>query len=204
MRFPLERGGWVWVWCPGDGAAGEFGGGRWAGDAGPYHVDTVVGGPVGNAGQVLLALVRDANASAAPTAALYFAMPKITLLLGAVLILLGLGAYGYALTSEHASVTALIPAFFGVPILVFGLGASRWSNRQAIFMHVVALLALLGLVGSARGLVSLPSLLTRPEEVARPAAVIVQSVMALFCLAYLVLAVRSFVAARRSDGNSGG
>ncbi|MCP3903944.1 MAG: hypothetical protein GY715_09955 [Planctomycetes bacterium] len=123
-------------------------------------------------------------------------MIRITILLGVVLVLLGLGAYGYALTGEQASMTALIPAFFGVPIAALGLAAARWPARRAVFMHVAVLLALLGLVGSARGLTSLPSLITRSDEVARPAAVLVQSIMAVLCLAYVIVAVRSFISAR--------
>jgi hypothetical protein len=124
-------------------------------------------------------------------------MIRTTIGLGIVLIVLGAGAYGYALTGEQASITALIPAFFGLPILGLGLAAARWPARRAVFMHVAALLAVLGFAGAARGLGSVVALITRPDEVARPVAVIVQSVMALLCMAYVILAVRSFILARR-------
>lgn len=129
-------------------------------------------------------------------------MIRITITLGTILLLLGLGAYLYALTGEQASVTALIPAFFGVPIVVLGLAAARWPTRRAAFMHVVVVLAALGLLGSARGLMSLATLVSAPDEVARPAAVVVQSIMAVLCLAYLVVAVRSFIMARRASSSS--
>jgi hypothetical protein len=52
-------------------------------------------------------------------------MDRLTIVLGIVLVLLGVGAFGYALTGEQASVTALIPAFFGLPILGLGVAAAR-------------------------------------------------------------------------------
>ncbi|MHC5114717.1 MAG: hypothetical protein ACYTGP_09845 [Planctomycetota bacterium] len=122
-------------------------------------------------------------------------MTRITITFGLVLVLLGLGAYAYALTGEQASMTALIPAFFGVPILILGLATTKWPARRAMFMHIAVLIAVLGLAGAARGLTSLPALVGG-DEVARPAAVVVQSIMAVLCLAYVVAAVRSFVAAR--------
>jgi hypothetical protein len=93
-------------------------------------------------------------------------------------------------------VTALIPAFLGIPIEIAGFAALKEAWRKHA-MHVAVLLALLGFLGSARGLVSLPALLTG-GEVARPAAVVAQSLTALLCLAFVVLAVRSFIQARRS------
>ena len=128
------------------------------------------------------------------------AMVRISITLGILLILLGIGAYGYALTGERASITALIPAFFGLPILALGMAAARWSTRRSVFMHLIVVLAVLGFLGSARGLASVVALITRPEQVARPAAVIVQSLMAVLCLAYVILAVRSFVLARSRSG----
>jgi hypothetical protein len=122
-------------------------------------------------------------------------MPQITLVLGTLLILLGAGFY---LGTGATSVTALIPAFLGIPIVIAGALARRpaW-RRQA--MHGAVLLALLGFLGSARGLLQLPALLGG-GELARPVAVLAQSITALLCLAFVVLAVNSFIQARRSDG----
>ncbi len=47
-------------------------------------------------------------------------MAKITIGLGIVLIALGFGSY---FGTGQASVTALIPAFFGLPLLLLGLVA---------------------------------------------------------------------------------
>jgi len=47
-------------------------------------------------------------------------MPKTTLLFGVSLVVLGLGAY---LVTGRESVTALIPAFFGLPVVGLGVAA---------------------------------------------------------------------------------
>jgi hypothetical protein len=57
--------------------------------------------------------------------------------------------------------------------------------------------AILGLAGTARGLMQLPTLLGG-GEVARPAAVYSQSITAVALLVLLVMGIRSFIAARRS------
>lgn len=120
-------------------------------------------------------------------------MPRAAVLVGGLLIVLGVASY---LLSGRASVTALIPAFFGLPILVLGWLAIRVTWRRHA-MHAAAGLALLGLVGSLRGVPDTLALLSG-GTVERPTAVVVQTVMAVVCLVFVVLAVRSFVEARRS------
>ena len=63
-------------------------------------------------------------------------------------------------------------------------------------MHAAALVALLGFLPSVSGLLGIPDLLA--GEAARPAAVVLRSVMAVLCLGFLVVAIRSFIAARRA------
>lgn len=124
-------------------------------------------------------------------------MPKLAAGLGLILILLGLAAYA---GSGAASWTALIPTLFGVPLAALG-----WLARAERFrmhaMHAAAALALLGLIGTVRGLFKLPALLTG-GDLPRPAAVWVQSIMAVLCLVFLVLCVKSFVDARRARGGT--
>jgi len=119
-------------------------------------------------------------------------MPSTTIALGVVLIVLGLA--GYFLTGA-ASVTALIPAFFGIVIALLGFVA-RDESRRKFAMHLAVFVALLGFLGSSRGLLGIGDVFA--GTAARPAAVISQSLMALLTLGYLVMAIRSFVAARRS------
>lgn len=122
-------------------------------------------------------------------------MPSLTLWLG--IILTALGIFGY-IGSGAESVTALIPAFFGIVFIVLGVLARKEHLRKHV-MHAAAALAVLGFVGSVRGLSSLFTLLGG-GEVPRPLATIMQSVMAVLMIAFIVLAVKSFVDARRQRG----
>lgn len=120
-------------------------------------------------------------------------MPTYTLIFGSALVLLGLG--GFLATGARAA-TALIPSFLGLPLVILGVVALRGSERaRRHSMHAAVLLALLGFVGSAQGLIGLARLLSG-GDVKRPAAAVTQSVMALVCLAFIALGVRSFLFAR--------
>jgi hypothetical protein len=115
-----------------------------------------------------------------------------TTVLGVVLLVIGVG--GYVLTGAE-SITALIPAFIGLPVVVLGQLAGRpaW-RRHAI--HAALALALLGLLGTLMNVAELPALLSG-AGVERPAAVVSSALTAVSCAIYLVLGIRSFVAARR-------
>ena len=120
-------------------------------------------------------------------------MVRITTVFALFLITLGVGGY---FLSGAASVTALIPAFFGAFFLVFGLIARREAFRKHA-MHAAAVLAALSLFGTFRGLSQLPALIAG-ETVARPFTVVVQGIMALATIGYLCLAIQSFLASRRN------
>jgi hypothetical protein len=120
-------------------------------------------------------------------------MTSTTIAVGVALIVVGLA--GYFLTGA-ASVTALIPAAFGIVIALAGLIA-RDERRRVHAIHGAVVVALLGFLGSVRGLVQIADVFDGTAT--RPAAVIAQSVMALLTLGYLVLAIRSFIAARRNS-----
>ena len=116
-----------------------------------------------------------------------------TIFVGLLLSLMG--AYGYFGTGTH-SVTALIPAFFGIPLLVCGVLA-RNDGMRKIAMHVAVTLGLIGFIGAAaRAIPKLPALFAGTAE--KPLAVEMQSAMALVCLIYVVMCVRSFIAARKA------
>lgn len=118
-------------------------------------------------------------------------MPSITLALGVVLVILGLA--GYFLTGG-VSLTALIPAAFGLVLALAGLVARNERLRKHA-MHAAVVVALLGFLGSIRGLLQIGAVFA--GTAARPAAVISQTIMAVLTLGYIVMAVRSFVNARR-------
>lgn len=118
-------------------------------------------------------------------------MPKYTVYLGVGLIVLGVAGY---FASGQASPTALIPAAFGVALLALGLAATKASSSKHP-MHAAAVLALLGLIGTAGGVPDLLSLLSG-ADVERPLAAWSRGLMAIALAVFLVLCVRSFVAAR--------
>lgn len=120
-------------------------------------------------------------------------MPRLTMLCGVVLIVLGVGGY---LFTGAASLTALIPAVFGLLLALLGLLGRREGLRRHV-MHAAAVLALLGGAGTVGGLGRTITLIGG-GSVERPEASVVQAVMALLCAVYLVFAVRSFIAARRN------
>ncbi len=117
-------------------------------------------------------------------------MPSTTIALGGVLIILGLA--GYFLTGAK-SLTALIPAAFGLVMALSGLLA-RDERKRKHAMHTAVVVALLGFLGSFRGLLQIGDVVD--GTAARPAAIVVQTIMAVLTLGYIVMAVRSFVKAR--------
>lgn len=116
----------------------------------------------------------------------------ITLLFAVTYILLGLG--GFVLTGSIHK-TALIPCAFGVLFILFGLLAFKEKLRKHA-MHAAVLIALLAFLGTARSLSHLPELFNGTAE--KPAAIITQSLNAGLSLLYIILAVRSFIQARRA------
>ena len=150
-------------------------------------------------------------------------MPRLTLAFAAVLILLGLVAFFGLQEAGDRSVTALIPAFFGIVFGILGLLATRPGLRKHA-MHGAAVLTLLAMGGTGRAPGQLPAALsassdTPPAAVTdatadeaaggdaadaeppiRTNAVIVQSIMFGLSTAFLVACIASCVQARRSAG----
>lgn len=124
-------------------------------------------------------------------------MPKLATVLGIILILLGLIAY-FGLSSE--SITALIPTFFGVPFLILGFLGQK-ENLRKHAMHAAAALAVIGFLGTARGLTRFISMLGG-AGVERSEAVTVQAIMSVLCLLFVILAVKSFIDARKAQKTS--
>ena len=119
-------------------------------------------------------------------------MANTTIVFGVVLIVLGLGGY---FGTNMVSPTALIPAAFGLLLIVFGVMA-RDEKRRKMAMHIAVTVGLLGFLGTITGLFKLFTMLSG-GEVARPTAVIAQSIMAILMLVYVGMCVKSFIDARR-------
>lgn len=115
-------------------------------------------------------------------------MPAKTRLVGFLLIALGL--IGYFATGR-ASVTALIPAFFGAIFLILALVARGESARKHA-MHAAVALAMVGFLGTVTRLT--PALGAGNMG----PAVLAQLAMAIVLLIYVGLGVKSFADARRA------
>jgi len=119
-------------------------------------------------------------------------MPRITVVFSLVYVALGL--VGYLLTGG-VHMTALIPAFIGVILLVLGL-LGRKQNLRAHVMHAALLIGLLALLGTAGSLLKLPAAFDGTAE--RPETIFAQAATAVLSVVYLALGVRFFIAARRA------
>jgi hypothetical protein len=118
------------------------------------------------------------------------------IVLGTVLVALGIGAY---VLSGFVSVTALIPAVFGVLIAVLGVVGYQRTDRQRLAAYGIGLLAVLGVLGSTRGIPDIIALLTG-GAVESTIAAISQGTMIVICLV-LLAAVIQFIRDTRTPTN---
>jgi len=115
----------------------------------------------------------------------------VSIVCGVLLAVLGL--LFFAVTG-YAHPTALIPLPFGLLLVLLGVVALK-ENLRKHAMHLAAVVGLLGLLGGAiRGLPGVPALLAGTAE--HPLAVVETLLLALICLVFVALCVRSFVVAR--------
>lgn len=117
-------------------------------------------------------------------------LPKTTVAIGLLLILQGVGFY---IVTETKSPTALIPAFFGIPILLLGCAALKESIRKHA-MHGAVALALLGLLAPLGRIASAGLKLS--------AAGVSLILMIVLCGSLLGLGIKSFVDARRRQASA--
>jgi hypothetical protein len=120
---------------------------------------------------------------------------KVTIIFGVILLVLGLGFF-VATGSSHP--TSLIPTWFGIVITLSGvLANSPDPKRRMLWMHIAVTVGLLGFLFP--GFMTIKSLVTaHGAPLARPTATAEQGTMAVLCLIFVGLCVRSFIEARRS------
>ena len=118
-------------------------------------------------------------------------MPSTAIGCGLSLILVGLVGYIYGIMDGKASVTALIPAFFGIVIAILGALAQSKESLRKHLMHGALLVALIGFIVPLARVLSLPKIALTP-------AVISQLAMALICILFVIIGLQSFFNARRS------
>jgi peptidoglycan/LPS O-acetylase OafA/YrhL len=117
-------------------------------------------------------------------------MPLITIVIAILLILVGLIGY---FAGGMASVTALIPAFLGVVLLVLGVLAKK-PNLRKHMMHAAVALALLGAIAAGHRLIG--AIGSEGENYGLK--IFSMGGMTLLCLILLILGIKSFIDARRN------
>jgi len=124
-------------------------------------------------------------------------MAKVTLVFSALLIALGLVGY-FGTGAMHP--TALIPTWWGIALGICGLLAMSPSEaRRKVFMHINVTIGLLGFIGSLTVAIQGYMHETAAGIAVDMPALISKLTMAGLMLIYVVLCVRSFIAARRSS-----
>jgi hypothetical protein len=120
-------------------------------------------------------------------------LAKLTIVFGILLILISAGAFFILDHHPHT----LIPGAFGLVLAVLGvLADSPDPRRRMLFMHFAVTIGLLGFLGTLPGLIGAIHV-TTGGSVGRPDAAYLQTIMGVLCLIYVLLCIRSFIAARR-------
>lgn len=120
-------------------------------------------------------------------------MPTLSIIFGIILITIGLLGY-FGLGSQ--SITALIPAFLGLPVTILGIIGLKEKFLKTT-MHIASVIMLIGFLGTVSGLIKFFGMLAG-NQLERPEAVTVQAIMSVLCLVFLIFAVKSFIDARRN------
>jgi hypothetical protein len=123
-------------------------------------------------------------------------LAKVTIVFAVLLIALGMVGY-FGTGAQYA--TALIPAWFGVALGFGGLLAiSPSESRRKLFMHINVTIGLIGFLGGAseaiRGYLHAVHSGHQPDQIALASKLAMAGLM----LVYVILCVRSFIAARRA------
>jgi uncharacterized membrane protein HdeD (DUF308 family) len=110
-------------------------------------------------------------------------------------LLIALGAVGYA---EIHFIHAAIPGFFGFALVICGMLATTTNlKHRARWMHGAVLVGLLGFLGTV---MSLPRIvqMAAGKTIVNPVGAEDQAATCVLCLVFVLLCVRSFIAARRA------
>ncbi len=119
-------------------------------------------------------------------------MAKVSIAFGVLLVVVGFWGF-FGTGSAHP--TALIPAYFGLALFWSGVLALK-PERRKLWMHIAVTIGLLGFLGAAIQAIR-EYVDAHGGPLAHPIAVEAQTAMAGICLVFVLLCVRSFIAARR-------
>ncbi len=116
-----------------------------------------------------------------------FTIPRIAIYQGTLLVLWGMAAY---IISNQSSITAMIPAFLGAPLMILGILSERMPDKRHHLMHaamIIALFMVLAPIGMFAGMGGIPdSQLTLASTL----------VLLFIGLSFMVCGIMSFRAAR--------
>lgn len=110
------------------------------------------------------------------------------------LFLVGMGLYFYLFPEDEKSVTALIPSFIGLGLMVPGLITIVRPENKKHAMHAGAMFCLIGLLGGLMGIPDFISYLVDGADLDRPT--IARMFMVLLCGENLIGSIMSFRLAR--------
>ena len=113
-------------------------------------------------------------------------MPLYSIITGGFLAVFGVYSY---ISASQSSITALIPTFIGLGLLLPGWLAYSNPEMKKHGMHVAAVFALIGTLG---GLMAIPAIIDGDWS----GSTIAQLVLLLFCGEYMFFSIMSFRAAR--------
>lgn len=125
-------------------------------------------------------------------------MAKTTIALGVVLILLG--GLGYVSSGNHNTVApaSLIPAAFGAALAILGaFSLTDDAKRRMLFMHIAVTLGLIGFLWGLPSVVHYIQMIAQGRQFPHPVIVQEMTLMSAILLFFVLLCVRSFIAARR-------
>ena len=113
-------------------------------------------------------------------------MPLYSIITGGFLAVFGVYSY---ISAGQSSITALIPTFIGLGLLLPGWLAYSNPEMKKHGMHVAAVFALIGTLG---GLMAIPAIIDGDWS----GSTIAQLVLLLFCGEYMFFSIMSFREAR--------
>ena len=120
-------------------------------------------------------------------------MAKLTIVFGVLLVVVSLGFW---VAMGRVDSAALHPAGLGVLLVLCGaLANTENSKRRMLWMHLAVTVGLVGfLITGVRAVIQV----VKGTTAVNPATFEERAVVALICLLFVALCVRSFISARRS------
>ena len=116
-------------------------------------------------------------------------MEKVSIYYGAFLIFWG---FLVSVLSQSSSITSFIPAFFGLPILIFGFLTLKFPAKKKVFMHIAVLFGILAFLGGLDIMRNISSLFDNLW------ADLSKLMLLITGFSYTYLCIKSFIFARKN------